>query len=65
VEGLARWTHQPTKQSVIYAQTQVSQLRETGEPLSKGTLWIRDLDDFQNKFERVPPEQVIQLIEQL
>lgn len=52
-EGLARHTHTPGKLSVVYCQKYEGVIREVGTKTPVGTMWIRDLEDFNLKFEKV------------
>lgn len=38
---------------IVYVQMFPSRVRETGEFLAPGTVWVRDAKDFANKFEFV------------
>lgn len=53
VEGVARHANSATKLSVVYRQEYDSKLREDGTPLQIGAMWIRDLEDFNSKFEKL------------
>lgn len=53
VDGLARSVNNPKKISVIYTQQYNSVLKGTDTNLPKGTMWIRDLDNFQKNFTKV------------
>lgn len=47
---IGRSVDNPNKQCVIYEQLYASKLRGTDTDLSIGSVWIRDLDEFHNKF---------------
>ena len=53
VEGTARAVTNPTKLVVVYSQQYDSTLRGTDVKLPVGSLWTRDIDDFNEKFEKV------------
>lgn len=46
VIGLARSTSNPEKQFVVYEQLYDSKLKGSNIDLPKGSLWIRDFDEF-------------------
>lgn len=46
VIGVGRSVENPNKRIVIYKQMYASKLRGTDEPLPIGSIWTRDLDDF-------------------
>lgn len=48
--GFVRCTHDPRKKLALYASTQPSFLRETGEVLPPGTFWARDRKEFHQSF---------------
>jgi len=52
-EGIARHAERPGKLSVVYCQKYEGALRENGTKTPVGTMWIRDLEDFNTKFEKV------------
>ena len=52
-EGIARHAERPGKLSVVYCQKYEGALREDGTKTPAGTMWIRDLEDFNTKFEKV------------
>lgn len=45
------------KDLVIYKQLFDTTMRETGEYLPKGTIWVRDAKDFEKKFQKVHRDQ--------
>lgn len=51
--GYGRLVSRPNKEYAIYEQMHDSKLRETGEVLKKGTIWIRESKDFDNKFRKL------------
>ena len=61
VEGLARSSISPSKQVVIYSQNYRSSLRDTNIIVPEGSMWTRDPQDFQTKFEKVPEDNVEKL----
>jgi len=52
VLGIARCVEDPKKKKIIYTQMYESTLRGSNEILPKGTLWMRDPDDFKKKFAK-------------
>lgn len=50
--GSARDAECPTRKVVLYAQTSASMLRHTRVVLPRGTMWVRDVQDFRSKFRR-------------
>ena len=50
VINVGRHVKNPNNISVIYRQLYSSKLRDTNEILNYGSIWIRDLEDFNNKF---------------
>jgi hypothetical protein len=62
VDGFVRDVTNPNKISVVYTQLYESKLNGTDIKLPHGSMWIRNIDDFQNKFEKVyqsKPEKFI------
>lgn len=53
VVGVARDVLDPQKLKVVYESTQESLLRESNQLLPVGTIWIRDLHDFEMKFSQL------------
>lgn len=53
VIGLARSTNNPNVQIVVYEQLYNNRLRNTNIILGQGSVWTRDLDEFNNKFTLV------------
>jgi hypothetical protein len=70
VDGVARDVTNPQKISVVYTQlydsklktrchsrpsgTQVELPEDKSVDLPKGSMWLRDVDDFNKKFEKIP-----------
>jgi hypothetical protein len=52
VEGFARDVTNPNKLSVVYTQLYDSNLKGTDIRLPIGSMWLRNVDDFQTKFEK-------------
>lgn len=52
VIGIGRSVNAPEKKIVVYKQLYVSTLKNTNISLPVGTIWIRDLIDFEKKFKR-------------
>jgi hypothetical protein len=53
VLGTARHVDNPELMSVVYLQNYESILRGTDEKLPMSTMWIREVSDFQKKFEQI------------
>jgi hypothetical protein len=53
VDGLARNVDNPNKLTVVYTQLYDSDLKGTDIKLPTGSMWLRDIDDFQNKFTKI------------
>lgn len=53
VIGCGRLTSDPSKIVVIYEQLYDSMLRGTTTKLPIGSVWVRDLEEFVIKFEKV------------
>jgi hypothetical protein len=51
--GYGKCVTNPSRQVVIYEQKHESIMRETGQILEKGTIWIRDASDFSKKFKKL------------
>lgn len=54
--GVGRDVRKPKRKLAVYMSSQPSYLRETRESLPIGSIWARDLEDFNKKFKR-PPEK--------
>lgn len=48
-----RCVENPTRKVVIYEQLYDSKLQKTGEKIEKGTIWIREKQDFEEKFIKI------------
>ena len=53
VIGLGRSVDNPNVQIVVYEQLYNNRLRNTNIILEQGSIWTRDLDEFNNKFTLV------------
>ena len=53
VIGLGRSVDNPNVQIVVYEQLYNNRLRNTNIILGQGSIWTRDLDEFNNKFTLV------------
>lgn len=60
VEGVARSVYEPDKQFVVcrqmyesYLCVQTNSKNKTSIVMAEGSLWLRDIDDFQSKFVKV------------
>lgn len=55
VLGIGRLVNNPNKKMVIYEQLNSSILRGTNTVLPKGSMWIREYNDFMspNKFKKI------------
>ncbi|QKF94816.1 DUF1653 protein [Fadolivirus algeromassiliense] len=53
VIGVGRSVENPNKQIVIYEQLYDSKLKGTDIPLPLGSLWTRDLDDFNSMIDGI------------
>lgn len=53
VKSIARSVETPNNYVVVYEQLYNSKLRGTNIPLSKGSVWTRDIIEFDNKFKCV------------
>ena len=51
VIGTGRSVANPQEKMVMYKQLYDSKLRDTGEKLPYGSLWIREENDFNKKFQ--------------
>jgi len=63
VDGIARDVANPNRLAVIYTQLYDSQLRTSSKVeqpinLPKGSMWMRNIDDFNKKFEKLSQTQV-------
>lgn len=54
VNGCARDVTNPNKISIVYSQLYESKLKNTDTNLPRGSMWIRDINDFENKFKKCP-----------
>lgn len=52
-DGVAFSHDTPQQSFVIYSQKYEGEMRETGERLPVGTMWIRPKEEFAAKFEKV------------
>ena len=53
VIGLGRSVDNPNVQIVVYEQLYNNRLRDTNIILGQGSIWTRDLDEFNSKFTLV------------
>lgn len=53
VLGTARLVENPDKKMIVYLQNYTSVLRGTDEILPMSSMWLREVDDFKEKFEQI------------
>jgi hypothetical protein len=52
VIGIGRSVDAPEKKLVVYKQLYISVLKNSNIQLPVGSIWTRDLNDFEKKFKR-------------